>query len=405
MNKHLSRQELENEIAELKKQNETFKSKYLDQKEEREDYLHTIINCIGDPIFVKDEHSRLLLFNEAFCKLFELKRADIIGKTLAEDVHPDERESFLKIDKQVLANGVENINEETITVRGKPTRKISTRKTRFIDSEGEKFLVGIIHDITERKQGEENLRNSETQLIKLNNTKDKIFSIIAHDLKGPFYTILEFSKLLNKETKNIYSEAHKNYLDYIDSSVKRSVIMLDNLLNWAKSQTGQANPNVERINLSTLINDVIEGENTPAKVKKISLKSNPSNKIDIYSHRSMLKVILRNLISNAVKFTKSGGEINISHIKDQNHVEFTVSDNGVGITKDIQDKLFDLSENVITVGTENEIGSGLGLVLCKELVTILGGKIWVESVEGKGSDFKFNLPLNNSQLDSKNNSF
>jgi len=395
-NNQLSHQELENQIAELKKQNELLKRKYLYQEDKREYYFHSIINSIGDPLFVKDEDSRLLLSNDAFCKIFELDRADMIGKTLAEQVPPHERDNFLKIDKQVLTNGVENINEETITTRAKPTRIISTRKTRFIDSEGRKFLVGIIHDITERKKGEERLRNSETQLIKLNNSKSKIFSIIAHDLKGPFYTILEFSKLLNKDTTDGYSEKHKNYLDYIDSSVKSSLILLDNLLNWAKSQTGQLNTNVEKINLSTIINDEIEQANTTATVKNISLKSIPSKKIKIYSHGNMLKVILRNLISNAIKFTKSGGTVKVFYVIEQNHVEVTVSDNGVGIKKNIQDKLFDLSENVITMGTENETGSGLGLVLCKELVTILGGNIWVESKEDKGCDFKFTIPLNNS---------
>jgi len=185
-------------------------------------------------------------------------------------------------------------------------------------------------------------------------------------------------------------------LDYIDSSVKSSLILLDNLLNWAKSQTGQLNTNVEKINLSTIINDEIEQANTTATVKNISLKSIPSKKIKIYSHGNMLKVILRNLISNAIKFTKSGGTVKVFYVIEQNHVEVTVSDNGVGIIKNIQDKLFDLSENVITMGTENETGSGLGLVLCKELVTILGGNIWVESKEDKGCDFKFTIPLNNS---------
>jgi len=396
MNNQLSRQELENQIDELKKQNDILKSKYLSQKEEKEYYYHAIINSIGDPIFVKDEDSRLLLFNEAFCQIFQLTRADIIGKTLAEDVPPDERESFLKIDKQVIADGIENINEETLTVRGKPMRTISTRKTRFIDPDGKKFLVGIIHDITELKKVEESLRHSKAQLTKLNDTKDKIFSIVAHDLKGPFYTILEFSKLLGKDAKKIYSEAHKTYLDNINLSVKSSLILLDNLFNWAKSQTGQMNTDVAKINLATIINDIIEETSTAATVKNISIHYMPPNKITIYSHEHMLKVILRNLIYNAVKFTKSGGEIHIFNSINQDHVEVTVSDNGVGIIKNIQDKLFDLSANVISVGTENEIGSGLGLVLCKELVSVLGGTIWVESIEGKGSNFKFTLPLNNS---------
>jgi len=126
-------------------------------------YLSSVLNNIGDPIFVKDDQSRLLTVNKAFCELFGLKRADIIGKTLAEDVSPGERESFLKIDKEVLSHGVESINEETLTVRDGQTLRISTRKTRFVDPKGKKFLVGVIHDITERYRTEQELKKAKEQ--------------------------------------------------------------------------------------------------------------------------------------------------------------------------------------------------------------------------------------------------
>jgi PAS domain S-box-containing protein len=128
---------------------------------ENEKYLNNILNNIGDPIFVKDEQSRLLLVNDAFCTLFGLSKPDIMGKTLAEDVSPEERESFLKIDKEVIATGIENVNEESLTVRRGETRSISTKKTRFIDEKGKKFLIGIIHDITERKKAELELKSAK----------------------------------------------------------------------------------------------------------------------------------------------------------------------------------------------------------------------------------------------------
>ncbi len=138
-------QELENQIVELKEQNEILRLHSLFQnKEEIEKYNHTILNNMGDAVFVKDDQSRLLLVNDSFCEIFDLPRAEIIGKTLAEDVPPDERKSFLKIDKQILTDGLENINEESLTVRGRQTLIISTRKSLFIDSNGEKFLVGVI---------------------------------------------------------------------------------------------------------------------------------------------------------------------------------------------------------------------------------------------------------------------
>lgn len=154
-------QELENQITELKKQNEVFRLHYSPHEEGRVDYYNTILNNMGDPVFVKDNKSRLLIVNDAFCEIFNLSRDNIIGKTLAEKVPHDERESFLRIDRQVLEDGVENINEESLTVNGLQTRTISTRKTRFFDSDGNKFLIGVIRDITESKQTEEKLRHSE----------------------------------------------------------------------------------------------------------------------------------------------------------------------------------------------------------------------------------------------------
>lgn len=133
-------------------------AKPIEKTEAGENYLSNIMNHIGDPIFVKDEHSRLLNVNDAFCELFGLRRDQIIGKTLAEDVSPEERDSFLKIDREVLAKGTENINEESLTVRNGSTRRISTRKSRFVDAEGNKFLVGVIHDVTERSRVEQELK-------------------------------------------------------------------------------------------------------------------------------------------------------------------------------------------------------------------------------------------------------
>ncbi|MDP8322195.1 MAG: PAS domain S-box protein, partial [Candidatus Stygibacter australis] len=150
-----------------------------EKAEESEKYLDNIINNIGDPVFVKDNQSRILLANEAFCDIFGLPISAIIGKTLAEEVTPEEQESFLKIDKQVLADGIENINEETLTVRDGNTHIISTKKTRFIDNNGKKFLIGIIRDITERKHAEEIHQKSE---IEYRTTVDSLLvGVVVHD--------------------------------------------------------------------------------------------------------------------------------------------------------------------------------------------------------------------------------
>ncbi|MFT5167615.1 MAG: PAS domain S-box-containing protein [Saprospiraceae bacterium] len=392
-----TRQELENQIAELKKQIELFRSHSSFQNGEKsEKYNHTIFNNMGDSVFVKDDQSRLILVNDAFCEIFELPRAEIIGKTLAEDVPPDERESFLKIDNQVLTDGLENINEESLTVRDGQTLMISTRKSRFIDSNGKKFLVGAIRDITEHKEAEKVLKESETKLRELNATKDKMFSIIAHDLRSPFNNILGLSEILIETVKELDVAKSEMYLGLINSSANNTLILLDNLLIWAKSQTGKIHYYSEKINVSTIIQKILQQSNSTAKTKNIALNQIGSDEIEIYSDVNMVEIILRNLISNAIKFTKPGGNINVFVISDQNHVEISISDNGVGINEATCKKLFDISTNIVSKGTANETGSGLGLILCKEFVEKLGGNIWVESEEGIGSDFKFTLPLNKS---------
>lgn len=392
----LTYQDLENQIVELKKQNEILRlhSSIQVEDEEREYYYNSILNGVGDPVFVKDNQSRLLIVNDAFTEIFDLNRDGIIGRTLAEDVTPKERESFLKIDKKVLKDGLESINEESLTVRGGETRIISTKKTRFIDSEGKKYLVGVIHDITDRKKAENLIIESEEQLKELNATKDKLFSIIAHDLRSPFNNIIGLSDLL---LENIISfEESEKYIKILNSSAKNTLVLLDNLLNWAKSQTGHLRFKPENILFSEIILKNISLNRLLAETKNISINYFSSDDVEVYADENMLKTVLRNLISNAIKFTNVGGNIKIYAILKQDHVEITISDNGIGMNEKKRKSLFDISTKT-TLGTANENGSGLGLVLCKEFVMKNKGEIWVESEEGKGSSFKFTLPLKASE--------
>ena len=393
-NKKFTYEELENQIVELKKQIEIlkFQSSIKSEKEVREDYYNSILNNIGDPVFVKDDQSRLVIVNDAFSTIFSLSLENIIGKTLAEDVSPEEQEIFLKIDKQVLEDGIENINEETLTIRGGKTRTISTRKTRFIDSEGKKYLVGVIHDITERKKSEVSLKESEQQLKELNTTKDKLFSIIAHDLRTPFTNIIGLTGLLIDNS--IDFEESEKYIKILNSSAKNTLILLDNLLNWAKSQTGQLIFKPEKTIISNVIQEIIALNKLHADTKSISVSYTSSNDLEVFADVNMLRTVLRNLISNAIKFTNTGGHVNIKSILKNKHVEISISDNGIGMNEEKHKSLFEIISNTTTLGTANENGSGLGLVLCKEFVNKNGGTIWAESEEGKGSCFKFTLPLN-----------
>lgn len=256
----------------------------------------------------------------------------------------------------------------------------------------------IIADLAVALQSElivakEKAEKNEIKLIELNATKDRLFSIIAHDLQSPFNSILGFSELLIKNLKKYEVTEVEKFLSNINLSAKNTLVLLSNLLNWAKSQIGQINFKPENVVLSSIIKEIFELSNSSAKNKNIVLNYIKTERTVVFADINMLKTVLRNLISNAIKFTNSNGEINVSALQNNNFIEISVSDNGVGMDEEKQSKLFRFETNVTTPGTENEEGSGLGLILCKEFVEKHNGEIWVESKLGQGSVFKIKLPF------------
>lgn len=240
------------------------------------------------------------------------------------------------------------------------------------------------------------MEKQQEQLIDSNATKDKLFSIIAHDLRSPFSSILGFSEIIIENLNDLEIEETEEYVRYINLSAQNTLYLLENLLNWAKTQTGKIINQPKKIILSSIIQETINISDTALKIKNISLNHIHPDNIEVFVDENMVKTVLRNLISNAIKFTHTGGTINVFAISKQDKVEIVISDNGVGMNEEIRKKLFNINTNITSHGTANEKGSGLGLVLCKEFVERLGGRIWVDSEEGKGSDFKFILPLNKS---------
>jgi signal transduction histidine kinase len=228
-----------------------------------------------------------------------------------------------------------------------------------------------------------------------NSTKDKFFSIIAHDLRSPFNGILGLLDLLLENKNDKRPEQTDVYLRCIKSSAQTTLDLLENLLDWAKSQTGQMKFRPERVTIHGVILNVIELLSSAARIKNISLVNHTSvpEGQDVYADPRLLTTILRNLISNAIKFTPLNGQVNIHTKVHTQHLEISISDNGVGIDAQTLPLLFQLDAKIKTLGTEKESGTGLGLILCKEFVEKHGGRIWVVSQEGKGSTFIFSIPL------------
>ena len=238
------------------------------------------------------------------------------------------------------------------------------------------------------------IKESEIKLRELNATKDKFFSIIGHDLKSPFSSIVGFSNLLVEQIKNKNIEGIDEYANIVLKSSKRAMDLLLNLMEWSNSQTGRMELNPEYFDLVSNINKIILFYDDIAGQKSITIKNILPQKVSVFADKEMINTVFRNLISNAIKFTMPGGKIVISSAEKQNEIIFSVSDNGVGMSESSIEKLFRIDQSYSTTGTNNEKGTGLGLILCKEFMEKHKGKIWVESVKKKGSIFYFALPYN-----------
>ena len=260
------------------------------------------------------------------------------------------------------------------------------------------YLVAVFTDITKRKEAEQALKESEAQLRESNKTKDKFFSIIAHDLRTPFNSMLGFSELLNEKFDQYDTETKKKYTGIIYNGLQKTLKLLDNLLEWSWSQKGIIDFNPEKTSLNSLVKEKLELVNQSADNKSIQIINQIAENIYVEADKNMLATIIRNLLSNAIKFTNKHGKITIKTflVPNEKHSQFigiSVNDTGVGISKEIQSTLFNIGETISTSGTEKEEGTGLGLILCKEFVEKHGGKIWVESEVGVGSSFNFTIPL------------
>lgn len=255
----------------------------------------------------------------------------------------------------------------------------------------------VFSDITLQRKAEQTLIKSEQKLRELNATKDKFFSIIAHDLKNPFNDLMGFTQLLTLNIHKYDKSKIEQFANIIHQSSKLAHNLLENLLDWSRSQTGTLKFNPEKIKINKLIQENIDLLESTARNKNIQLhfKFDPDH--IAFADANMVRTILRNLISNAIKYTKQGGNINVSSNCNQKKCEINISDNGIGISEQDIDKIFKIDESFSTMGTEHERGTGLGLILCKEFVEKNGGKLWAKSEPGTGSTFTFTLPVPDSE--------
>jgi two-component system sensor histidine kinase/response regulator len=232
------------------------------------------------------------------------------------------------------------------------------------------------------------------ELSQANALKDKMFSVISHDLRSPVSSIklaLDFiSKGLVKPTDELFNETINDLVKTTDEAY----ILLENLLGWAKSQSNILNVFPESLDLKPLASNIAGLLKLTSENKKIRIENNIPEGITVFADIQMIQSVLRNLLSNALKFTPENGSVEMSAVEMNTEVKVSIKDSGVGISESNLKRIFDQDQPLKTTGTNKESGSGLGLILCKDFVEKTGGRIWVESEEGKGSTFIFTIPLN-----------
>ena len=357
--------------------------------------MHALLDNIPDAIYFKDIESRFIRINKSHAQLFGLDDpSEAIGKRDFDFFTGEHAQQAFKDEQTIIRTGqsiIDSVEKETWTDGS--ISWVSTTKMPLTDIDGKiTGTFGISRNITARKQAEESLKVSESRLRELNATKDKFFSIIAHDLRNPFNAIIGFSNILVEQMNAKEYEGVEEYAGIIQNSSQRAMDLLMNLLEWSRAQTGKIEFSPETIEIVSLIDKVAELLNDTAQQKSITISRKNSFNLPVFADKAMISTILRNLISNAIKFTNPGGSIVISAEQKQNELMITVSDNGTGIKKESINKLFRIEESTSTIGTQNEKGTGLGLLLCKEFILKHNGRIWVESEWGKGSEFHFTLP-------------
>lgn len=233
------------------------------------------------------------------------------------------------------------------------------------------------------------------QLIELNATKNKFFSIIAHDLKNPFSTILGYSSLLSQNFTSFSMEESLNFINSIFNSADNAYKLLENLLTWARTQSQTLTFEPEVINIKNMVNEVLLLNESFAAKKDITIINNITSDCHVLADKNMIHTVFRNLVSNAIKYTDKYGAVTVDFLRkpDEHLAVVSVVDTGIGIASDRLENLFRIDTNSTTPGTHNESGTGLGLILCYEFVVKNGGKIWVDSLVGRGSAFSFTVPL------------
>jgi PAS domain S-box-containing protein len=361
----------------------------------QEQYLiDALLNNLPDHVYFKDRESRFIRINKAQAQFLGLNdTTQAVGKTDFDFFTGEHAQQAYDDEQDIIRTGQMLSLEEKETHHDHSDTWVSTVKLPLCDKEGTIIgTFGISRDITNHKLAEEEIKLKNEMLQIVNAEKDKFFSIIAHDLRGPLSAFLSATEILSEAIQAMTIDEIKEITVSMKESAQNIYSLLENLLEWSRLRRGGLDFIPEKLKLNEKVSDCIDVLSEAAKKKGVEIVISIPDEIEVNVDNHMFDSIIRNLVSNAIKFTRAGGKVRVEAVCNNEHfIEVRVRDSGIGMNQELKDKLFLLSEKTSRPGTEGELSTGLGLLLCKEFIEKHGGKIWVESEVGKGSTFSFTI--------------
>ncbi len=376
---------------ELEHQNQELRITQEELEVSRSKYVN-LFDFSPIPYFTLDTDGVIREVNLSASRMFGVERGKLIGKRFTAYIPPGEADTFKSFVDAVFNSPEKHSLELKVINKDKRVFHVLLEGVELSDTleQGRKCQVALI-DLTEYKRVEDVLKAYSEELKILNATKDKFFSIIAHDLRSPFQSLLSSSEMLATQIGDLSQEDIMLVSKGLNENLINLHGLLENLLHWSLMQRNMLEFKPAALNLYDVVNKVIEISNQSAIKKNIALSNKVDTGVIVYADVDMLRSVLQNLVVNAIKFTRPEGRITVSSTDKKSYVEVSVQDTGRGIESERISKLFSFNTISTTGGTAGEKGTGLGLPLCREFVERNNGNIWVESEPGKGSKFTFTL--------------
>jgi len=358
----------------------------------QEDIYRYITEKAPDIIYTISLDAKITFHNKSIEKIFDTSIEEIEKNHYAHMMLPKDKEFAKKMHQERLQGKSSVFEHGFKTPKGKVVY-LEISATPIFNNDGEVIgSLGIARDVTVRRKAQDELKKNKEELEELVKLKDKFLSIIAHDLRNPFNILIGYSDLILNQIESLSRKNLTKYIQVINTSSNNGYNLLNNLLDWSRTQSGKITYSPQEVDLSKVTDRIFEALSYSARAKNIVLRKKMADNLIVTTDENMLKTVLRNLISNAIKFSFKNGVVSIEVIENKKAFVIKIADSGIGIKEDILPKLFLPEYNLSTEGTANERGTGLGLKICKDFIERWDGQISITSVSGTGSIFSFSIP-------------